>query len=449
MNGSKGKSGKAGERAGRPITRAWFAPLSAVLMATDAGLGATYFVRVTGSDLSSGLSAATAFATISKAAAVMTAGDVVYVGAGTYNGQVTPAASGTAANPIQYVADSTGAMTGDAGTVKIAVTGSTNYGINVSQKDYCQFIGFQITAGAKQCVNWNRSVGGLLQRCEIKGSTVGGVRVVGSTMTIDGCNIYPVIGDGVNISKYSATNSNVTILSTSIHDTGPVSTPDSAWPVNMYDTSTVTIRSCNIYNFQDDGISINGAGPVINGSETSIHGGLDGTWLGNNATISFVNCLFYDLTEAAVFLTTAGSSATVWNSTFYNIGQDAVRVDNGAATITNCIIDKCGDAGLQRTSGTLTHSYNQFYANGRNYAGTSAGAGEHVGDPKFVTAGSDFHLLSGSPAIDWGTSASAYTLIDMGGGSRPVGAGWDAGCYEYGSSVARPKVISWVEVEPN
>ena len=55
------------------------------------------------------------------------------------------------------------------------------------------------------------------------------------------------------------------------------------------------------------------------------------------------------------------------------------------------------------------------------------------GDPLFVRAGSDFHLQSGSPAIDAGTTISGIPAQDIEGTTRPQGPAWDIGAYEYGS----------------
>jgi hypothetical protein len=52
-------------------------------------------------------------------------------------------------------------------------------------------------------------------------------------------------------------------------------------------------------------------------------------------------------------------------------------------------------------------------------------------DPLFVNpAARDFHLQAGSPAIDKGIPVSGL-LQDPDGVSRPQGAGWDVGAYEY------------------
>jgi hypothetical protein len=57
-------------------------------------------------------------------------------------------------------------------------------------------------------------------------------------------------------------------------------------------------------------------------------------------------------------------------------------------------------------------------------------------DPLFVNyrpdGGGDYHLTSGSPAINAGTSQGA-PADDLDGGSRPVGGAYDIGPYEFGS----------------
>ncbi len=52
------------------------------------------------------------------------------------------------------------------------------------------------------------------------------------------------------------------------------------------------------------------------------------------------------------------------------------------------------------------------------------------GDPKYVNPPNDFHYQSTSPAIDAGSSVNAPSL-DFDGNSRPRGAGYDIGAFEY------------------
>ena len=53
-------------------------------------------------------------------------------------------------------------------------------------------------------------------------------------------------------------------------------------------------------------------------------------------------------------------------------------------------------------------------------------------------AGNDYSLKSGSPAIDAGTSLAGNVTDDIGGTSRPQGAGYDIGCYESTGAPAAP-----------
>ncbi len=365
----------------------------------------TYYVRASGNNTNNGMAPQSAFATIAKAASVASAGDTIYVGAGSYSGQVSPVNSGTSGSPIRFIADTTGAFTGDSGTVTIPA-GTGAYAILVSQKDYIEFHGFNVTGSSVAAVYWYLSTGGVLNGVTIPSGTGGGVTAAGSTLTIRACNIYNSLGDGVYIRKSGTTNSNVTITDSSIHD---MST--SAFvPINTGDTSTITVTGCDLYNYLDDGISINGAGPTITVDRTKFRNGLDGIWMGAAATLTVTNSLFATMTQQGIELeANASNSATITNCTFYNCQLDAVWVKGGTANVRNCIVSNSGRYGLYRTGGTLSNSYNLMYSNATaNYQGVTAGTGALTGNPLFVNAASgDFRLQSGSPAINAGNSTLA------------------------------------------
>jgi parallel beta-helix repeat protein len=95
---------------------AWHATLLPAT-ATESGAarrGNVYYVRQTvGDDAHDGLSPETAWRSLTMLEDAMQAGDTAYVGPGLYREQVTVANSGTAENPITFIADTKGAYTRD------------------------------------------------------------------------------------------------------------------------------------------------------------------------------------------------------------------------------------------------------------------------------------------------------------------------------------------------
>ena len=84
----------------------------------------TFYVRQSaGDDAGDGLSPATAWRHVARLSEVMAAGDTAYVGPGLYREQIEVRRSGTAEQPIVFVADETGRHTGDAPGV-VMLTGA-------------------------------------------------------------------------------------------------------------------------------------------------------------------------------------------------------------------------------------------------------------------------------------------------------------------------------------
>ncbi|MDH5512402.1 MAG: hypothetical protein OEY27_04225 [Gammaproteobacteria bacterium] len=90
---------------------------------------------------------------------------------------------------------------------------------------------------------------------------------------------------------------------------------------------------------------------------------------------------------------------------------------------------------------------------------TGRGQNSFNANPQFVNpAAKDFHLLSGSPAVNAGLSHAAYSTFqlrygidlakDIEGSPRPAGGAFDIGAYESGGSVVRPSAPARLMAQP-
>ncbi len=93
------------------------------------------YVRKSGDDSNDGLSASTAWKTVTKAAQYsLSPGDTVFIGAGNYSEQMKVAGSGSAGSPIVFYGDKTGEHTGDAGSIYVGAS-SKNNSLHIEDKD--------------------------------------------------------------------------------------------------------------------------------------------------------------------------------------------------------------------------------------------------------------------------------------------------------------------------
>lgn len=127
----------------------------------------------------------------------------------------------------------------------------------------------------------------------------------------------------------------------------------------------------------------------------------------------------------------------------YNGGAgNRIRTYNGfqngplVLSVTNCIIANNGPVGLSSsfpvayTNFNIGIDYNVVYGQTTNYHGAATNAlrvNDRNVDPEFV-GGSDYQLKRRSPAMD--SALNIGINIDLLGSVRPVGLGYDRGCYE-------------------
>ena len=145
---------------------------------------------------------------------------------------------------------------------------------------------------------------------------------------------------------------------------------------------------------------------IISGNTAETGGGI--SCVSSSPTI--VNC------------TITGNTAT--NATGYT-GGGILCAYNAFPIIANCILwaDSPDEIYVEGTGATLAVTYSDIQ-------GGYSGQGNINSDPLFVdSSNGDYHIGSGSPCIDTGTSNGA-PVTDIEGNMRPYGTGIDIGAYE-------------------
>ena len=151
------------------------------------------------------------------------------------------------------------------------------------------------------------------------------------------------------------------------------------------------------------------------------------------------SCLIYNNTIVGNNADTAVSPYSA--DPIYNAG---IHVGSNGATnciVRNNLIYQPG-ASPQSLSNTGTGTILDHNLCDRADAGCGV-----VGDPRFVDpAARNFHLLSGSPAINVGANLATIVINDFDGISRPQGAVYDIGAYEFVGAVP-PTTINTLQVK--
>ncbi|CAN7343884.1 choice-of-anchor Q domain-containing protein [Rhizobium leguminosarum] len=395
----------------------------------------TYYVATTGSGGGNG-SASSPFRTISDAmASDLKAGDEVVVRAGVYNESVNMYKDGSAAGYITLRSEVPG------GAVIHSASGGAN-GINISA-NYVAVEGFEVYGSDSHGI-----VGDGVHHVRIANNVshdngASGVAFAGSDfITIEGNETYKNASSGwfSGISLYQ--NRNIT------------GAPD--------DGSFRNIIRNNIShdNITKSGAHTDGNGIIIDdfqSTQTSGH---------PNYTFKTLvdNNLVYENGSKGIQVTWS-DSVTVKNNTAYHNNQDLLNDGTWRGELSNAqssnntwvnnvavadpSVNKNNTAVDNTSYGGYTNA-NVVWANNNTYNGTAGQAsvktdggnampstanGNKLGiDPHFAGAASDnFHLASGSAAIDGGTAKYGVSSVDLDDHARVVGT-VDMGAYESGSS---------------
>jgi parallel beta-helix repeat protein len=163
----------------------------------------TCYVRASGSDLNSGADPAHALRTIGRAGQLARANYKLIVGPGSYVGGVVLTTVGNSPDGVQFIADSTGASTGDAaGPVIVDATGtSVGAGFSLSGTAGSLIDGFTVTGGADAGIVIKSGSNNLtIQNCIVFGNPGDGIRIQDSTDVVIFNNlVYSNQGNGIGI----------------------------------------------------------------------------------------------------------------------------------------------------------------------------------------------------------------------------------------------------------
>jgi hypothetical protein len=437
--------------------------------------GIIYYVATTGDDDNPG-TIGLPWQTIQKAANTLVGGDTVYIRAGTYSEQVIPQNSGGAGQVITYVAypGETATIDGSSITLPDDLVGL----FHVSGKAYIRVSGLRIVNAGPNDNNAGILVLDsshiIVENNSTYNTNSSGIGVWGSNnVTVDGNRIEEAGGGGwqecvsvagtdtfevghnevLNCHKEGIDakdgSSNGQIYRNHVHHTQRVGIYVDAWDKHTYN---IAVYSNVVHDIQDnDGFAI--------GSEQG--GLLENVWVYNNIAYNnrYVGLVLHDCCPDSPTHPVRG--ITVVNNTFYHNGWTAwgggISVDNPDVqnvVIRNNIVSQdlyfqiAVGPGVPLQNLTVDHNLIDGF---RGTEGEIYGDDYVEGDPLFLDpSGADFHLQSGSPAIDQGSAVDAPTN-DLDGRLRPWDGdgdgmvGYDIGAYEVGAqmeyAISLPLVI--------
>lgn len=398
---------------------------------------ATYYVAPTGNDAyacTQAKSASTPKRTIPAGVKCLVGGDTLIVKAGIYSGQqIIDPPPGSASSYTTIKADPAGARP------VISPNGAKyQIGVNCTKGAACRYIevrGFEITKAYNSVKLYGNSTIGYPHH----------VRLINNI-------IHDTVHTNVLISSSSTgfVGGDHLIQGNTFYRTG-VGTPGYTPGHNtIYNTGNRTIVEKNTFRNLAHGVGLWSSGitlqNVIVRSNVFYDIGRSNTdtWQKGNGTFS------------AIHVSVPGGGHRIYNNIIYRSGDEStfggIRVGAAYASDTNHIynntiydIKNAGAYAIRIgvTTGTHLVKNNITYLAARGILGGSQSQNLKT-NPSFKNAAAaDFHLLSGSAAIDKGVILPLVPF-DFSGGSRPRGYSHDIGAYEAGatSTLAAPTSLS-------
>ncbi len=438
-----------------------FSPTFSFTTSTSQNGASIYYVKAIGDDNASGTSWANAFATVTKALSVASAGTQIWVASGTYKPTATTdrsisfelkngvalygGFSGTETNLSQRngqtnVTILSGDIDGDA-----TLAGNSYHVVNASNTFASSVLdGFTITGGNAD--GWQRG-GGIY--CSTGYPILSNLTISNSYANDIGGGMYNVLGN--------PTLTNVTFTSNTSGDKGGGMYNERGKPVfiNCSFIGNSAIDGGGVWNGNYNYPNTSNADftNVMFKNNSSSHFG--GGMYTEYSNPTFRNILFHNNSSGAgggIYATQG--TITVANTTFSNnAASGSVPTSGGGVYSWQATIDFKNTIFWGNTNnqvfngmGSSSRFYNSLVQNGmpsaggfgvdNAYGGFDADSGGNVyADPLFVNAASgDVRISTGSPAIDAGDNSLVTAISDIGGYPRIIGKKVDMGAFEYQSA---------------
>lgn len=400
------------------------------------------------------------FQTLNAAKAALETGDTMWIKSGTYKETVdfwqlpagtggrtliraapgaSPVIDGGGASGFVLQAGQTPDMTFEGLTVKNGATGIEFYKADGGQVIDCTtqgtggsvafyFASHGLVSGSKLegSVSGKASDGTVIENNEIYGSGAEGI-----TLHADSKNCrysHNIVHDNTSVNIYldsishSVVDSNLVYMSPgTTKTTVGIMLADEAYPnVTAPVLSNITITN-NVVIHNESGIRF-----------------WDGDFPGQSALKNVVianNTVVDNKTTAIKWDAGPHQNTFVENNIFAGqSGQEALLLQANSTTGITLDHNLWNLPGVQKPYlwANTTYSHSGWAS------ATGQGTGDVAGDPKFAGAwdlpASNLELSAGSPAIDKGKTLSSVTH-DYNGASRPAGAAYDIGAFEYGATV--------------
>jgi len=422
--------------------------------------GTTYYVSPTGSDSNPGTESQP-WKTIQKAAYTLSAGDTVYIKAGTYQERVIPQNSGGAGSYITYSAYSGDTVTIDGNSVSLP----SDWGglFDISGRSYITISGLRIINAGPNKNNVGILVDSssyiTIEKNYTYNTVSSGIAVWGSdNIMIDGNYVELACNDGEQECITVAGTDTFEIKNNHVHDGGPgtlggegIDVKDGSSNGKIYRNRVHDLKRLGIYVDSWDKHTYNievYKNVVYNIVEN------DGFTVASESgglleNIKIYNNIAYDNGTCGISISRNGGplyqhpmkDIKVINNTFCNNGSGSwgggICVDNPDAqnvVIRNnmCSQNLSFQIAAEPDVPTQVFKVDHNLIDGyRGYDGEMYGSDYVEEFPRFVDPyGADFHLQSTSPAINKGSSIDAPS-DDYDGTPRPQKTGYDIGAYEY------------------